>query len=148
MMKRTVAAFWIVSGILIVGWMATSAAQQSSEAQKGLPQQEQFLYRAQPVRMEMLNTGPTKEEAPILIEHLDYLKKLASQGVVIHAGRTLNPDETAFGIVVFGADSERAAREIMNNDPAVKKGVMRARLFPYRILTRDRSRARLLPANP
>ncbi len=148
-MKRTVAAFWIVSGILIVGWMATSAAQQSNEAQKGLPQQEQFLYRVQPVRMEMLNTGPTKEEAPILIEHLDYLKKLASQGVVIHAGRTLNPDETAsFGIVVFGADSERAAREIMNNDPAVKKGIMRAALFPYRVLTQSRSRVRILPASP
>jgi uncharacterized protein len=147
-MKRLVAAFWIVAGILIVGWMAASAAKQSSESQKELPQLKQFLYRVQPVRMEMLNTGPTKEEQFILLEHLDYLKKLTSQGIVIHAGRTLISDETAFDTVVFEADSEQAAREIMNNDPAVKKRVMRAALFPYRVLTQSRSRVRILPASP
>ena len=49
------------------------------------------------------------------------------------AGRTLNNDETAFGIVVFRAPSEAEALETMQSDPAVAAGVMRAELFPYRI---------------
>ena len=48
-------------------------------------------------------------------------------------GRTLNTDESSFGIVIFRARSEEAARAVMNADPAVQAGGMRARLFPYRI---------------
>jgi len=66
-------------------------------------------------------------------QHFDYLKALTVQGVVVLAGRTLNTDESSFGIVILTAASEDAARAIMHNDPAVKQGVMRAELFPYRI---------------
>ena len=41
--------------------------------------------------------------------HYNYLKALTDQGVVILAGRTLNTDESSFGIVIFRADSEEAA---------------------------------------
>lgn len=57
------------------------------------------------------------------------------------AGRTLNADETAFGIVVFRADSETSARQIMHDDPAVKLGVMHAELFPYRVALWSNSRS-------
>ncbi len=49
------------------------------------------------------------------------------------AGRTLNADERTFGIVIFQAPSEAAARDIMQSDPALKLGVMQAELFPYHI---------------
>jgi uncharacterized protein YciI len=49
------------------------------------------------------------------------------------AGRTLNTDESSFGIIIFRADSEEAARRIVADDPAVRGGVMRAELYPYRI---------------
>ena len=39
-----------------------------------------------------------------------------------------------FGLVIFKADSEAEARQIMENDPAVKHGVMRATLYPYRVV--------------
>jgi len=52
------------------------------------------------------------------------------KGVVILAGRTLTTDETRLGIVIFRAASEDAAREFMNGDQAVQKGVMKATLFP------------------
>jgi uncharacterized protein YciI len=93
----------------------------------------QFLYRLEPARADMLKSGPTKEEAAIVEEHFNYLKNLAAKGVVILAGRTLTTDESTFGIVIFRAESEEAAHEIMNNDPAVKNGVMRATLFPFRV---------------
>ncbi len=60
-------------------------------------------------------------------------KAFILSGVVILAGRTLNTDESSFGIVIFQAESEKAARQVVNNDPAVRQRVMRAELYPYRI---------------
>lgn len=81
----------------------------------------------------MVTNGPTDEEASILSEHFNYLQSLTKQGVVLVFGRTQNNDLSTFGITIFRADSENAARSIMNNDPAVKKGLMRAELFPYKV---------------
>jgi uncharacterized protein YciI len=93
----------------------------------------EYLYRIQPTRLEMLTDGPTPEEAARVSEHFAYLKRLAEEGVVVLAGRTLSADEDNFGIVIFRAADESAARRIMEEDPAVRGGVMRATLFPYRI---------------
>jgi uncharacterized protein YciI len=98
-----------------------------------MPENSQYLYKIQPARLEMLRDGPTPEEAERISQHFDYLKGLVDTGVVILAGRTLNIDPSSFGIVIFNAPSEAAARELMNDDPAVKYGVMRAELYPYRV---------------
>jgi|SRR5581483_4943609 len=92
-----------------------------------------YLYRIQPTRLEMLTHGPTTEEAEIVAQHFSYLQQLTEQGVVVLAGRTLNTDERSFGVVIFRADSEEAARKVMEQDPAVSRQVMRAELYPYRI---------------
>lgn len=92
-----------------------------------------YLYTIKPTRVEMLTGSPTPDEERIVVAHYHYLKALTEQGVVILAGRTLNTDASSFGIVIFRADSEEAAREIVANDPAVKGGVMHAELFPYRV---------------
>jgi hypothetical protein len=42
-------------------------------------------------------------------------------------------DESTFGIAIFEAENEEVARTIMENDPAVAGGVMRATLYPYRV---------------
>lgn len=94
----------------------------------------EYLYKIQPTRLSMLTEGPTSQEAEIISNHFDYLKALVDQGVGIFVGRTLTTDERTFGLTVFEADSEEAAREIMNNDPAVMAGVMRAELYPFRIV--------------
>jgi uncharacterized protein YciI len=78
----------------------------------------------------MLTRGPTDEEASILSEHFRYLKSLTEQGVVLVFGRTQNNDPSTLGITIFRAESEDAARSIMNNDPPVKSGIMQAELFP------------------
>ena len=93
----------------------------------------QYLYRIQPARPAMLPEGPTPEEAEIVAQHFAYLQDLTERGILILAGRTLNTDESSFGIVILYAESKDAAREIVDNDPAVKGGVMRAELFPYRV---------------
>jgi uncharacterized protein YciI len=93
----------------------------------------QFLYRIQPTRLGMLTEGPTSQEASITGEHFQYLQRLVAEGVVLMAGRTLNEDERSFGIVVFLAASQAEAAELVQNDPAVKLGIMKAELFPYRV---------------
>jgi uncharacterized protein YciI len=122
-------AAWLVLGALLLA--VPSARGQKSP---GPALQKLFLYRVQPVRPDMLKTAASAEESKILDQHFDYLKDLTAKGVVILAGRTLNTDETSFGIVIFHAESEEAARRIMEGDPAVQNGVFHAALFPFRIV--------------
>lgn len=81
----------------------------------------------------MLSAGPTAVEAEVVAAHFAHLQALAARGIVLLAGRTLTTDERTFGIVVFEADDEVAARERMGGDPAVARGVMRAELWPFRV---------------
>jgi uncharacterized protein len=81
----------------------------------------------------MLTEGPTDQEAAIIAKHFEYLQALTKTGVVILAGRTLNADESSFGMVILRAHYEPTARMIMEDDPAVKEHIMRAELYPYRV---------------
>jgi uncharacterized protein YciI len=81
----------------------------------------------------MLTVGPTERESKIIVEHLEYLRGLGAKNIVLMAGRTLTADDRTFGIVVFVSASEAEAAQLMQSDPAVKPGVMKAELFPYRI---------------
>ena len=92
----------------------------------------QFIYQIQPVRPAMLlDSLPEEDEA--VQAHFLYLQRLTELGVVQLAGRTLTTDSRSFGIVIFEAESEAAAAEIVQNDPAVQKRIMRAELFPFRV---------------
>jgi uncharacterized protein YciI len=93
----------------------------------------EYLYTLKANRLGMLTEGPTPEEAEVMARHAAYLREQGEKGVVALFGRTQNADESTFGLVVFEADSEDSARKLMEEDPAVKQGLMRARLFPYRI---------------
>jgi uncharacterized protein YciI len=98
-----------------------------------MAKEAEFLYRLNTIRPDLVATGPTPEEMAVLEDHTKYLGELTAKGVVILAGRTLTEDEHTFGIVVFRARALEAAQQIMEDDPSVKKGVMRAELFPFRV---------------
>jgi uncharacterized protein YciI len=98
-----------------------------------MPDPTHYLYKVQPTRLAMLSEGATEGEAEIVGRHFEYLKGLSEERVVVLAGRTLHTDESSFGIVILRADSEADARRVMEHDPAVAGGVMRAALYPYRI---------------
>ncbi len=93
----------------------------------------QYLYRVRPTRPAMLSEGPTEHEAAVVARHFEHLQALQAEGTLLMAGRTTNDDESAFGIVVFVAESEGAATALMESDPALVHGVMQAELFPYRV---------------
>ena len=93
----------------------------------------EFLYKTSATRTGMVSEGPNDVEKPIIEEHFEYVKSLTDRGIVLIFGRTQNRDAGAFGIVIFRAGSNEEALSIMNNDPAVKQGIMRAGLYPYKV---------------
>jgi uncharacterized protein YciI len=93
----------------------------------------QWLYYLEPARLGMVTEGATPQERETVSRHFAYLKDLTEKGVTILMGRTQNNDDNTFGIAIFEAEDEEAARLIMANDPAVLGGVMRATLYPYKV---------------
>jgi uncharacterized protein YciI len=94
---------------------------------------QQWLYLLKPTRLGMVTGEPTAREAEIVSRHFAFLEDLTDKGVILLVGRTQNRDESMFGIVIFEAQDESAARMIMGSDPAVRAGVMRAELYPYKV---------------
>lgn len=95
---------------------------------------QEFLCKLQLIRGDMLRTGPTAEEQTVVAEHFAYLQDLTAKGRIILVGRTLTTDADTMGLSIFYADSEDEARRIMNEDPAVKKGVMTGTLYPFKVV--------------
>lgn len=94
---------------------------------------QQFLYRVMLNRPGLLVEGPTPDEQRQLGAHFAYVRDLTDKGVMILVGRTQTTGPETFGIAIFEAADEAEARAIMEADPAVSGGLMRAELFPYEI---------------
>lgn len=89
----------------------------------------EFVYIIKPKKENFNETG-TEEDYAIMGEHFLYLKELLKKNILILAGPELN---AKFGLAVIETGNEESAKDIMNNDPAVKKGIMNAELYPYRV---------------
>lgn len=90
---------------------------------------QQFVYIISPQRENFLKTMTVDEET-IMDRHFDYLKAMLASGDLILAGPCT---DGTLGLIIFQAESAEAARQVMDNDPSVKAGVMRAVLHPYRV---------------
>jgi uncharacterized protein YciI len=65
--------------------------------------------------------------------HFMRLQKAAADGQVILGGRTMEALDKTFGLVVFEAANDEAAKAFMEADPAIKEGLMTATLHPYAV---------------
>lgn len=93
--------------------------------------QSEYLYMLRLVRPELLSEGPTEAEAVVRERHVDYVAGLQAGGELILAGRVHTEPERSFGIVIFRAADEDAARVVMQTDPAVSEGLMTAELYRF-----------------
>ena len=100
---------------------------QEAEARK------QFVYMLQLAPRFHEEASWTDTENAVATAHFEYLSRVAKTGQVILAGRTMEPLDKTFGLVIFEADSEAAAMDFMRSDPAVKSGLMTATLHPYAV---------------
>lgn len=96
-------------------------------------EKKQYIYVLKLIDRLLDEENWTEKENNIVKEHFETLQKLNKEGTVILAGRTLNTDPDSFGIVILEVENEKEARGIMENDAAVKEGIMTAKLYPYRI---------------
>jgi len=94
---------------------------------------KQFIYQLKLIPTLLEEDNWTEKENAIVQHHFEVLQSLQQEGKLILAGRTLNMDPSGFGIVILEVHSEEEARKLMENDPAVKAGIMEATLFPYRV---------------
>lgn len=78
---------------------------------------------------------PTPEEARVFSVHYDYLKGKLEDGELILAGPCL---DEAYGIVIFRAESDEAAKRFMDEDPAIRNGLMTAEVHRFRISLHNR----------
>ncbi|WGS64582.1 YciI family protein [Marinitoga aeolica] len=94
----------------------------------------QFIYILKLIPKYMDENNWTEETNEIISRHFFRLKEYTEKGKIILVGRV--PDESdpeSFGIVIFEEENEEKANEFMQNDPAVKEGIMTAKLFPFKV---------------
>ena len=108
---------------------------------QALPAQEptadkpkQFIYVLHLVPRLYDDKAWTTEDKAAVDRHLANFKEAIQSGQLILAGRTREPGDKTFGIAIFEAVDEEAARKFMEADPAVVAGVMTAELHPFAVV--------------
>ena len=94
---------------------------------------KQYLYILHLVPRLQAENAWTDADTKAVDDHFERLKIGTEAGMVILAGRTNEPLDKTFGLVIFEAKDEEAARRYMESDPAVTAGVMTATLHPYSV---------------
>jgi uncharacterized protein len=119
---------------LIISLVCLFAIVQSLSAQEPkAAKPKQFIYVLKLVPRLHADSAWTKEDNAALERHFVRFQQAARSGQLILAGRTSEPGDKTFGIAIFEAPDENAARKFMEEDPAVAGGLMSAELHPFAV---------------
>jgi len=118
---------WIVLVILLGGIVTRSLFAQSPAPAKP----KQFIYVLRLVPRLSDDKAWTEDDKAAVERHFNRFKEAVKSRQLILAGRTAETGDKTFGIAIFEASDENAARAFMNADPAVVAGVMTADLHPF-----------------
>ena len=88
-----------------------------------------YIYLLRLAKPGILDRMSPEHEA-IMDEHFARLQQALSDGRLLLAGPC---EDDAFGIVIFRAQSIDDAQRFMSDDLAVRRGLMIAKLHPFRI---------------
>ncbi len=91
----------------------------------------QFIYLLRLVERLHSDSAWTKADEETIGRHFRHLKAATEQGQAIVVGRTKEPGDKTFGLVIFEADNAEAARAFAESDPAVAGGVMTVEVRPF-----------------
>jgi len=94
---------------------------------------KEFIYVLRLVPRLYDDKSWTKEDSAALERHFARFQEAIKSGQLILAGRTKEPGDKTFGIAIFRAPDEAAARAFMEADPAVSDGLMTAELHPFAV---------------
>jgi len=110
-----------------------SVASPVTAADQGSTKPSQFIYVLHLVPRLYDDAAWTKEDSAAISRHFARFKHAIETGELILAGRTNETGTKTFGIAIFQAPDEAAARQFMESDPAVVAGIMTAELHPFTI---------------
>jgi uncharacterized protein len=117
-----------------IGLVCICAVTASLAAQEPKPEKpKQFIYVLRLVPRLYSDLAWTKEDNAALARHFARFKHAIQTGELILAGRTQESGDKTFGIAIFEAAHEDAARKFMESDPAVVAGLMTAELHPFAV---------------
>jgi uncharacterized protein YciI len=94
---------------------------------------KQFIYVLHLVPRLYADASWTDEDKKVLQRHFVRFQEAIKAGKLILAGRTSESGDKTFGIAIFEAKDEAAARKFMEEDPAVAGGLMTAELHPFTV---------------
>jgi uncharacterized protein YciI len=93
------------------------------------PAKQQFLLVLEGARPTIIE-DITESEQEIVNHHFALLEEAHRQGTVALVGRC---DDTPLGIAILQVNSRQEAQAILDNDPAVRAGLMRGKLYPFTV---------------
>ena len=88
-----------------------------------------YIYVVRPPRPSFVEDA-TEAETATISRHFSYVEDLVSSQLGVLVGRTEGGE---FGVVIFEAESDEKAKEIADNDPAVREKLFTVDLYPFRI---------------
>ncbi|HEY0967660.1 MAG TPA: YciI family protein [Opitutaceae bacterium] len=129
--------FRTVSTLLLVAMFLLGAALLCSSGRAAepspAPEPKTFVYLLRLIPRLHDDKAWTEKDVAIVQRHASRLTAETKARRVILAGRTTEPGDRTFGLVIFEADDEDTARAYMQADPAVAEGIMTATVHPYLI---------------
>jgi len=126
-MKFSLLDVFIAMGGVLVLVEPLPAQESQSEKPK------QFIYVLHLVPRLYADASWTDEDKKVLQRHVVRFQEAIKAGKLILAGRTSESGDKTFGIAIFEAKDEAAARKFMEEDPAVAVGLMTAELHPFTV---------------
>lgn len=120
----------LLAALLVLPLFAMPLASAAIQAPKGT---RHYIYVLRPLPRLQEQKNWTERDNLAVSEHFTRLQQATLEGTVLLAGRTDESLDKTFGIVVFEAADDAAAKEFMDTDPAIVGGVMSATLHPYSV---------------
>jgi uncharacterized protein YciI len=120
------------SSLLLVLALLIPAALHAEDAKPAA--RPQFVYVLRLVERLHDDKAWTKADQETVGRHFLHLKAATERGQAIAVGRTKEPGDKTFGLVIFEADSPEAARSFADSDPAVVGGVMTVEVHPFALV--------------
>ena len=120
------AALIVVASICLFTLSGSAMAQQGQKPKR-------FIYVLHLVPRLYDDKAWTEADNATVGRHFNRFKEAVATGQLILAGRTPESGDKTFGIAIFEAKDEAAARKFMEEDPAVVAGIMTAELHPFAV---------------
>jgi len=121
------------SSIVLVTFLSCIIVQSLAAQEQKSEKPKQFIYVLHLVPRLYDDKAWTEQDKAAVNQHFNRFKEAVQSGQLILAGRTRESGDKTFGIAIFQAADEAAARKFMEDDPAVVGGVMTAELHPFAV---------------